>query len=239
MNKKKMILTSLASVAVLGATFVASQPSVVKADDKPTAAQPTGETKPTPAAETPKTEVEKAKEAEKEANAKVDEAQSKVDRTTTTATDAATKLETEKKESAEADAAKTKAEEAKKTADDELAKAKEEAAKADAKAKEEAAKADAKAKEEAEAKVALTEALKQIPDNELLDNKAKEELLKAVESGELNASDILAELADDAEKAQDTNPTIKTETPVSRDELPEEVQAGIEEGEAADAARPE
>ena len=71
MNKKKMILTSLASVAVLGATFVASQPSVVKADDKPTATQPTGETKPTPAAETPKTEVEKAKEAEKEAGIKV------------------------------------------------------------------------------------------------------------------------------------------------------------------------
>ena len=86
MNKKKMILTSLASVAVLGATFVASQPSVVKADDKPTATQPTGETKPTPAAETPKTEVEKAKEAEKEANAKVDAAQEKVDITTTTAT---------------------------------------------------------------------------------------------------------------------------------------------------------
>ena len=88
-------------------------------------------------------------------------------------------------------------------ADDELAKAKEEAAKADSKAKEEAAK------EEAEAKEALTEALKQIPDNELLDKKAKEELLKSVESGELNASDILAELADDAEKAQDTNPTLK------------------------------
>ena len=210
MNKKKMILTSLASVAVLGATFVASQPSVVKADDKPTAAQPTGETKPTPAAETPKTEVEKAKEAEKEANAKVDEAQSKVDRTTTTATDAATKLETEKKE----------------------------AAKADSKAKEEAAKEEAATKEEAEAKEALTEALKQIPDNELLDKKAKEELLKAVESGELNASDILAELADDAEKAQDTNSTIKTETPVSKDKLPEEVQGGIDEGEAADAARP-
>ena len=103
-----------------------------------------------------------------------------------------------------ADAAKTKAEEAKKTADDELAKAKEEAV-----------------KEGAEAKEALTEALKQIPDNELLDKKAKEELLKAVESGELNASDILAELADDAEKAQDTNPTIKTETPVSKDKLPE------------------
>ena len=71
MNKKKMILTSLASVAVLGATFVASQPSVVKADDKPTAAQPTGETKPTPTAEKPKTEVEKAKEAEKEAKLKL------------------------------------------------------------------------------------------------------------------------------------------------------------------------
>ena len=69
MNKKKMILTSLASVAVLGATFVASQPSVVKADDKPTAAQPTGETKPTPAAETPKTEVETPKtEVEKAKN---------------------------------------------------------------------------------------------------------------------------------------------------------------------------
>ena len=31
MDKKKMILTSLASVAVLGAAFAASQPSVVKA----------------------------------------------------------------------------------------------------------------------------------------------------------------------------------------------------------------
>lgn len=69
--------------------------------------------------------------------------------------------------------------------------------------------------------------------------KAEEELLKAVESGELNASDILAELAADAEKAQDTNQTIKTETPVSKDKLPEEVQAGIAEGEAADADRPE
>ena len=105
--------------------------------------------------------------------------------------------------------------------------------------KEEAKKEEDAKKEEADSKDALTEALKQLPDNELLDKKAKEELLKAVESGELNASDILAELADDAEKAQDTNPTIKTETPVSKDKLPEEVQAGIEEGEAADAARPE
>ena len=33
MDKKKMILTGLASVTVLGAAFVASQPSVVKADE--------------------------------------------------------------------------------------------------------------------------------------------------------------------------------------------------------------
>ena len=123
MNKKKMILTSLASVAVLGAAFVASQPSVVKADGKPVATQPAGDSQSTPAAETPKTEVEKAKEAEKEANAKVDEAQAKVDTTTTAADEATTKLEAEKKEAAEADAAKIKAEEAKKTAADELAAA--------------------------------------------------------------------------------------------------------------------
>ena len=59
-----MILTSLASVAVLGVTFVASQPSVVKADDKPTAAQLTGETKPTLTAET-QNWGRKAKETEK------------------------------------------------------------------------------------------------------------------------------------------------------------------------------
>ena len=48
MDKKKMILTSLASVAVLGAAFAASQPSVVKADDSSNAttasAQPAGTT---------------------------------------------------------------------------------------------------------------------------------------------------------------------------------------------------
>ncbi len=35
MNKKKMILTSLASVAILGAGFVASQPTVVRAEEAP------------------------------------------------------------------------------------------------------------------------------------------------------------------------------------------------------------
>ncbi|HGJ2121356.1 TPA: hypothetical protein ACJU90_000040 [Streptococcus pneumoniae] len=37
MNKKKMILTSLASVAILGAGFVASQPTVVRAEEAPVA----------------------------------------------------------------------------------------------------------------------------------------------------------------------------------------------------------
>lgn len=39
MNKKKMILTSLASVAILGAGFVASQPTVVRAEAAPVANQ--------------------------------------------------------------------------------------------------------------------------------------------------------------------------------------------------------
>lgn len=39
MNKKKMILTSLASVAILGAGFVASSPTVVRAEDAPVANQ--------------------------------------------------------------------------------------------------------------------------------------------------------------------------------------------------------
>lgn len=33
MNKKKMILTSLASVAILGAGFVTSQPTFVRAEE--------------------------------------------------------------------------------------------------------------------------------------------------------------------------------------------------------------
>lgn len=34
MNKKKMILTSLASVAILGAGFVTSQPTFVRAEEE-------------------------------------------------------------------------------------------------------------------------------------------------------------------------------------------------------------
>lgn len=39
MNKKKMILTSLASVAILGAGFVTSQPTFVRAEEAPQAVE--------------------------------------------------------------------------------------------------------------------------------------------------------------------------------------------------------
>lgn len=39
MNKKKMILTSLASVAILGAGFVTSSPTFVRAEEAPVASQ--------------------------------------------------------------------------------------------------------------------------------------------------------------------------------------------------------
>ena len=255
MNKKKMILTSLASVAVLGAAFAASQPSVVKADGPTNTTQPAA----TGATDTSKSEVTspEIKQAEDEAKAKEEEAakaQAKVDTTTPAANEAATKLETEKKEAADAEAAKTEAEKAKTAADEELAKAKEEAAKADAKAKEEAKKEEDAKKEEADSKDALTEALKQLPDNELLDKKAKEDLLKAVESGELKAGDVLAELADDNEKAEANKETEKKlrnkdqaatadagatqANPSTKDQLPADIKAGIDKAEKADAARP-
>ena len=103
MDKKKMILTSLASVAVLGAAFVASQPSVVKADDPNTAttpAQPAGETgaTATPKSEVTSPEIKQAEADAKKAEEKVTEAQAKVDTTTPAANEAAKKLETEKKE---------------------------------------------------------------------------------------------------------------------------------------------
>ena len=251
MDKKKMILTSLASVAVLGAAFAASQPSVVKAEEQPAASQSAGDSQPTPAAETPKTEVEKAKEAEKEANAKVDEAQAKVDTTTTAADEATTKLEAEKKEAAEADAAKTKAEEAKKTAADELAAAKEKAAEADAKAKEEAKKEEDAKKEEADSKDALSKALDQLEesianDPKITDKEAakkaakelvdKEGLLKAIESGDLKAGDILKELENDNNTA--SNPATTPAEAKTKDQLPADIKAGIDKAEKADAARP-
>ncbi len=89
MNKKKMILTSLASVAVLGAAFVASQPSVVKADDSnPATTQSAGESgvTATPKSEVTSPEIKQAEADAKKAEEKVAEAQAKVDTTTPVAT---------------------------------------------------------------------------------------------------------------------------------------------------------
>ena len=254
MNKKKMILTSLASVAVLGAAFVASQPSLVKADDTNTATtQPAGETgaTATPKSEVTSPEIKQAEAEAKKAEEKVAEAQAKVDTTTPVADEAAKKLETEKKEAAEADAAKTKAEEAKKTADDELAAAKEKAAEADAKAKEEAKKEEDSKKEEADSKDALSKALDQLEesianDPKITDKEAakkaakelvdKEGLLKAIESGDLKAGDILKELENDNNTA--SNPATTPAEAKTKDQLPADIKAGIDKAEKADAARP-
>ena len=254
MDKKKMILTSLASVAVLGAAFVASQPSLVKADDTNTATtQPAGETgaTATPKSEVTSPEIKQAEAEAKKAEEKVAEAQAKVDTTTPVADEAAKKLETEKKEAAEADAAKTKAEEAKKTADDELAAAKEKAAEADAKAKEEAKKEEDSKKEEADSKDALSKALDQLEesianDPKITDKEAakkaakelvdKEGLLKAIESGDLKAGDILKELENDNNTA--SNPATTPAEAKTKDQLPADIKAGIDKAEKADAARP-
>ncbi|VPE22950.1 surface protein PspA [Streptococcus pneumoniae] len=68
MNKKKMILTSLASVAILGAGFVASQPTVVRAEEAPVASQSKAEKDYDAAkrdAENAKKALEEAKRAQK------------------------------------------------------------------------------------------------------------------------------------------------------------------------------
>lgn len=261
MDRKKIILTSLASVAVLGAALAASQPSVVKADESTntttTSAQPAPTRPPeTGATDTSKSEVTspEIKQAEDEAKAKEEEAakaQAKVDTTTTAANEANTKLEAETKEADDANAAKTKAEEAKKTADDELAAAKQKATEADAKAKEEAKKEEDAKKEEADSKDALSKALDQLEESIANDPKItnkeaakkaakelvdKEGLLKAIESGDLKAGDILKELENDSNTAGNTSTTPAEAK--SKDQLPEGVKAGIEKAEKADAARP-
>lgn len=175
MDKKKLFTASLASVAVLGAGFLASHPSVVKAAT--------------------------VEELQKDAEAK-DQALK----------DAEAKAQSEKQEAAAAAAAVEKAKADKLAADEALAKAKEEAA------KEEEAK-----KEEAATKEDLSKALDQLEeaianDPNITDKEAakkaakelvdKEGLLKAIEAGEIKASEILAELADDNEKAEANAPEL-------------------------------
>ena len=204
MDKKKLFTASLASVAVLGAGFIASHPSVVKAAT--------------------------VEELQKDAEAK-DQALK----------DAEAKAQSEKQEAAAAAAAVEKAKADKLAADEALAKAKEEAA------KEEEAK-----KEEAATKEDLSKALDQLEeaianDPNITDKEAakkaakelvdKEGLLKAIEAGEIKASEILAELADDNEKAEANAPVTEAK-PATKDTLPEGIKAGIEKAEKADAARP-
>ena len=266
-----MILASLASAAVLGAGFTTVQPLVVKADEN--AAKPA----------TPKV-IQDAEADAKKAEEKVTEAQAKVDAKTTEATAAATKVEAEKKEDAdakaakaEAEKAKTKADEAKKTADDELTAAKEDAKQADAKAKEEAKKAEAKAKEDADTKKAISDSLdklvadaeKAINDNKKITDKekaikelkekiGKEDLLAAIEAGEISIDNVAAELNDDAAKAEANEAADKkmrdkdqaakstaadagatSETGTAKKDMSADLKATIDEAEKADAARPQ
>ena len=259
MDKKRMILASLASAAVLGAGFTTVQPLVVKADEN--AAKPA----------TPKVIQDAQADADK-ADAKVKELEEKVADKTTEATAAATKLETEKKESTDAKTAKAEADKAKKdaetektAADAELTTAQEEAKKADAKAQEEAKKEEDAKKEEADSKEALKEAFAKLEkeidaDSNIKDKEAakkllgKEDLLAAVESGDLKAGDILKEFADDNEKAdanKEVEKKLRNKDQAKKadagatagkegktDALPEDLKAKIDEAEKADAARP-
>lgn len=220
MGKKKMILTSL---AVLGAAFAVSQPSVVKAAEdtntgtssaQPVATHPeeTGATD-TSKSEVTSPEIKQAETDAKKAEEKVTEAQAKVDKTTPVADEAAKNLETEKKEAAEAEAKKEE---------------------------------DAK-KEEADSKDASSKALDQLEneidaDANIKDKEAakkllgKEDLLAAVESGDLKAGDVLKELEKDDATAGSTSTTPAEAK--SKATLPEDIKAGIEKAEKADAARP-
>ena len=203
------------------------------------------------------TETQTVNEAVKTAEAKVTEAQAKVDSATTAATNAATKLEAEKKEAADANAAKTKAEEAKKAVVTDLEAAKAKAAEADAKAKEEAKKEADEAKKQADTKAELTAALEKLEkdavdkvnNNAQISDKAKaieevkatigkEDLLKAIEAGDIKATDA----ADALPSENDANGVEGPTTPATsgdKNALPADLKAKIDEAEKADAARPQ
>ncbi|HGR4593644.1 TPA: hypothetical protein ACL44K_000979 [Streptococcus pneumoniae] len=83
MNKKKMILTSLASVAILGAGFVTSQPTVVRAEESPQAVEKSSSEKEyekaKAKADTAKKNYEEAKKKAEDAKKKYDEDQKKTE----------------------------------------------------------------------------------------------------------------------------------------------------------------
>ena len=257
--KHKFLITGLATATILSAVAVNQlSPSVYASETTTTA---------------PKTKVEKAKEAEKVANAKLDEAKANLDKATKAAKAADAKLVTEKQEAEEANNVKSEAEKNKKTADDELAAAKTKAAEADAKATEETKKEEDAKKEEADSKDALSKALDKLEeaianDSNIANKEAakkaakelvgKEELLKAIESGEITAKDLLAEFADDneksekneavenklrnkklAEKVEAEEAGAKVQEASEKNNLPKEIREGIDKAEKADAARPE
>ena len=159
-----------------------------------------------PAKPAEKTEAEKAAEAKAEADAKVAELQKKADEAKTKADEATAKAE---KEAADVKAAQTKKEEADKAkteAETELATAKAEAEKAKAKVEE-------LKKEEAETRTALKDALDQLEKDIDADAKitnkeeakkalGKEDILAAVEKGDLTAGDVLKELKGQNETAE-------------------------------------
>ncbi len=178
----------------------------VKAAKEKEANEPAKPVEEEPAKPAEKTEAEKAAEAKAEADAKVAELQKKADEAKTKADEATAKAE---KEAADVKAAQTKKEEADKAkteAETELATAKAEAEKAKAKVEE-------LKKEEAETRTALKDALDQLEKDIDADAKitnkeeakkalGKEDILAAVEKGDLTAGDVLKELKDQNETAE-------------------------------------
>ena len=199
-------------------------------------------------------EIKQAEAEAKTAEAKVVELETKVAEKTTVANTATEKAKTEAAEAATANKAKIDAEAAKTAATDALNEATQKATQAattltDAIAKEEAAR-----KEAAETKQAVTDALTKIEKEaeaaidasskfndkekakkDFKDEVGKDDLLKAIESGDLTIDIVAKELEDLAEKAQSSTTTTIEAT--SRNQLPEYIQNGIKKAEKDDAAK--
>ncbi len=199
-------------------------------------------------------EIKQAEAEAKTVEAKVVELETKVAEKTTVANTATEKAKTEAAEAATANKAKIDAEAAKTAATDALNEATQKATQAattltDAIAKEEAAR-----KEVAETKQAVTDALTKIEKEaeaaidasskfndkekakkDFKDEVGKDDLLKAIESGDLTIDIVAKELEDLAEKAQSSTTTTIEAT--SRNQLPEYIQNGIKKAEKDDAAK--
>ena len=195
--------------------------AAVKAAKEEEAKNPPKKEEPAPEETREKTEAEKAAEAKAEADKKVAEAdakvkaaEAKVNETTKALEEATTKATKEEADVQPATDAKTAADKAKSDAEAELAKAKEEAKKAKQKVEE-------LKKEEADNLEALKGALDQlekdaeakIDANDKIKDKAKakeeakaaigkDAILKAIENGDISATEAAKELEDDSNKAE-------------------------------------